>query len=106
MAAIKCKKTGTTIAESSNGGECMCKSVADCLYDPAPTEEEAKVEKELIVCVAPVAIREGIPEAQPDKCPACGGTDFDQGYGMAGGGMGVYSYCIACGKVTSKVQTE
>lgn len=42
-----------------------------------------------------------------DYCPHCG-TPLESGYGMAGGGMGVYMYCPAddCGKYFSKTQTD
>ena len=28
-----------------------------------------------------------------DKCPKCGNETLEMGYGLAGGGIGVYSYC-------------
>lgn len=105
MPAIKCKKTKIAVAVSVIDGECLCKSTAECLVFP----DEAAVQEEkgnAVGHVAGATIRPGIPERQPEKCPTCGGTDFGQGYGMAGGGMGVYSYCTNCGKVTSKVETE
>jgi hypothetical protein len=37
------------------------------------------------------------------KCQYCGG-DTDQGYGLAGGGLGVYAYCTVCDRVTDKWQ--
>lgn len=39
-------------------------------------------------------------------CPHCG-TELQSGYGMAGGGMGVYMYCPkeTCGKYFDKTQT-
>ena len=35
-----------------------------------------------------------------------GGTEFDVGYGLAGGGCGVYAVCVNCGAIVSKVQDE
>lgn len=35
-------------------------------------------------------------EEEFDRCPKCGG-ETRNGYGMAGGGCGVYTYCLAEG---------
>ena len=43
--------------------------------------------------------------SNPEKCPVCRGINIDSGYGMAGGGIGVYKYCEDCGTVFDKVQT-
>ena len=40
------------------------------------------------------------------RCERCGGTEFEAGYGMAGGGMGAYMYCCKCGEIASKVQDQ
>ncbi len=45
-----------------------------------------------------------IPENGPDTCPTCG-KELEAGYGMAGGGMGVYMYCPDHG-ILSKTQTD
>lgn len=45
-----------------------------------------------------------IPEKGPDVCPTCG-KPLESGYGMAGGGMGVYMYCEEHG-IISKTQTD
>jgi hypothetical protein len=29
-------------------------------------------------------------------CPKCGGTDHTQGYGLAAGPMGAYTFCDGC----------
>lgn len=42
MAVILCKKTGIALAESLEGGECMCPSKDACLVFP----DEADVVKE------------------------------------------------------------
>ncbi len=44
-----------------------------------------------------------IAEQEGDTCPKCGG-ELDMGYGMAGGGMGVYEYCTECGAIASKTE--
>jgi hypothetical protein len=49
--------------------------------------------------------RADLPEFAPDACPHCGG-ELQTGFGLAGGGYGVYTYCEACGVVTSKTETE
>lgn len=58
-----------------------------------------------IVHVAYAEQRADIPNYCPDKCPTCG-TDAESNFGLAGGGMGVYTYCPKCEKVLGKVQTE
>ncbi len=42
-----------------------------------------------------------------NQCPHCG-TKLESGYGMAGGGMGVYTFCPneKCGQYFDKVQTD
>lgn len=48
--------------------------------------------------------RDGLPEYdQGSKCPHCGG-EVETGFGMAGGGFGVYTFCPQCKVVTSKSQ--
>jgi hypothetical protein len=32
-----------------------------------------------------------------DKCPKCGNESIEGGYGLAGGGIGVYLYCTTDG---------
>ena len=49
--------------------------------------------------------KQHVPEVGPDVCPKCSG-ELEQGYGMAGGGMGVYTYCPRCGDILSKTQTD
>ena len=39
-----------------------------------------------------------VVEAIPDECE-CGGTEFDQGVGLFGGGYGVWAICDACDTV-------
>ena len=42
------------------------------------------------------------PEFRQDlPCATCG-SNTETGYGLAGGGMGVYTYCVKCGVVVSK----
>lgn len=56
----------------------------------------------LVVHVDPIDKREGMPEVdQGGRCPHCGGPTVD-GFGLAGGGFGVYTYCEACERVVSK----
>ena len=37
-------------------------------------------------------------------CPHCGGQEFSMGFGLAGGGYGIYEICDACCMVVSKTQ--
>ncbi len=39
-----------------------------------------------------------------ERCPKCLSTDLEMGYGLAGGGIGPYSYCSKCGTVVNKSQ--
>lgn len=43
------------------------------------------------------------PSRDDGKCQYCGG-ETDMGYGLAGGGIGAYTFCTACGKITEKWQ--
>lgn len=53
--------------------------------------------------------REGLPEMGAAKkcgksdCPA---PNFETGFGLAGGGFGVYEYCQRCGEIVSKTVTD
>lgn len=64
-------------------------------------------EKEkLVIHIDSSQKREGLPEVeQGGRCPHCGGPTKD-GFGMAGGGFGVYTYCKPCGVVVSKTLVE
>lgn len=49
--------------------------------------------------------RDALPEySQDERCPHCGGMT-ESGFGLAGGGFGVYSFCQSCQVVTSKSET-
>lgn len=43
---------------------------------------------------------------QTDRCPDHPGLEPALGFGLAGGGYGVYTYCSECGKMLSKTQVE
>lgn len=45
---------------------------------------------------------EDLPPCPDPDCP--GERGWEVGYGMAGGGMGVYNYCGKCNKVVDKMQ--
>lgn len=40
-----------------------------------------------------------------DRCARCHG-ELESGFGMAGGGFGVYDYCPVCEEVVSKTVVE
>lgn len=42
----------------------------------------------------------------PEKCPRCRSIRIEAGYGLAGGGMGVYKWCEDCGCVFDKNETD
>lgn len=44
--------------------------------------------------------RQEIPEYEQGKI--CCGEPAQDGFGLAGGGFGVYNYCDKCGKIVSK----
>jgi len=41
-----------------------------------------------------------------EKCPRCNSESIEYSYGLAGGGHGTYSYCLACSTVFDKIQDE
>jgi hypothetical protein len=46
-----------------------------------------------------------VPEpSEDDRCPTHPEAIPEINYGLASGGIGVYSYCPICGKVLSKTQ--
>lgn len=57
------------------------------------------------LCIDKTEQDEDLPDYCPDECPDCK-VPAESGFGMAGGGMGVYTYCPQCGKMLRKVQTE
>lgn len=59
-------------------------------------------EKKQSVHVDSAEIHDGIPpfDEQIMHCGVVGET----GYGLAGGGFGIYTYCPECGAITSKSQ--
>lgn len=66
----------------------------------------AEEPKPLLVHVDPSEKDKTLPEYRQDlPCPNCGGAT-ETGFGLAGGGMGIYSYCTKCGGVVSKSITE
>ncbi len=48
----------------------------------------------------------GAKPAPEDDTSGCAHTNLDSGFGLAGGGYGVYMYCKDCGYITSKTQTD
>ena len=40
-----------------------------------------------------------------DRCPTCN-RPLENGFGVAGGGYGVYTYCLKCSVVTSKTEVD
>ena len=59
----------------------------------------------LIGHVAGTEVREGILDHQVEECPTCKGP-LETGFGLAGGGMGVYGYCDKCEKIVWKCVTD
>jgi hypothetical protein len=54
-----------------------------------------------------VLIHHGCPDSPsianvPDCCPECGGTEYEDGFGLAGGGYGSYLMCVECSTVVAK----
>ncbi len=46
----------------------------------------------------------GKPPDPPTRCPAHPDAIPEMGYGLAGGGIGPYSYCPICARVINKFQ--
>lgn len=60
---------------------------------------------DISVHIDPVEQREDILDYQVQNCPKCN-TEVIDGFGMAGGGMGVYGMCPKCERVVWKCQVE
>lgn len=61
----------------------------------------------IIMVIDPSNKRDGLPEYDPAvRCPAHPDIPACHGFGLAGGGVGVYSYCEECGLVLTKSLTE
>jgi hypothetical protein len=59
-------------------------------------------EKKMIVHIDPLAIDPELPPYDQEAgCPHCGGAT-ETGFGMAGGGYGLYTFCPWCERVVSK----
>lgn len=56
---------------------------------------------QIIGHIASAEVRDGILDHQVELCPKCG-SQLIEGWGLAGGGMGVYGYCDPCGRVVWK----
>jgi ssDNA-binding Zn-finger/Zn-ribbon topoisomerase 1 len=65
---------------------------------PNPPKEHATPRVDAKRVVREKRISEG-------KCPDCGGATMS-GFGLAGGGYGVYDYCPKCEAITNKVQVD
>ena len=65
--------------------------------DPLPDDVE-------IFHVARKEIDPTIPQAY--RCPEHPDLEPEAGFGLAGGGYGVYTYCRECGRIISKIQTD
>lgn len=48
--------------------------------------------------------RADLPDNPPEDhlCPHCRSENIEVGFGLAGGGYGVYHYCEDCGQILSK----
>jgi hypothetical protein len=49
--------------------------------------------------------RKDILDHQVDACPTCKG-ELEDGFGLAGGGFGIYGFCPKCGRIVWKCQVE
>jgi hypothetical protein len=50
-------------------------------------------------------VRDGILDHQVENCPNCG-AGLEIGFGLAGGGFGVYGFCDPCGEVIWKCVSD
>jgi len=57
------------------------------------------------VHIDPIDVREGILDYQVENCPTCN-TLVEDGFGLAGGGIGVYGYCPKCERIVWKCVVE
>ena len=49
--------------------------------------------------------RPDILNYQVENCPTCS-TKLEEGFGLGGGGFGVYGYCPKCERIVWKCQVE
>lgn len=62
--------------------------------------------KPITVHIDSSEVAKNMPGYRQDlPCATCG-VEPETGFGLAGGGYGVYSYCPKCGIVISKSQTD
>ena len=47
-----------------------------------------------------------VGQAKRCKLRDCPAPNFETGFGLAGGGYGIYEYCPACGCIVSKTQAR
>jgi hypothetical protein len=73
----------------------------DIAADEGAEMSTEKLPDGTLVHVDSSSIREGILDHQVEKCPTCKGSLID-GFGLAGGGFGVYGYCDKCNRVVWK----
>lgn len=64
-----------------------------------------KPDDKVIVHLDSATQHEDVPEVGPEACPDCH-VPAEDGFGLAGGGYGVYTYCPQCYRILSKVQVE
>ena len=65
-----------------------------------------KKAKQLSVHIDSAEKQEEIPEYdQLIRCEPCN-SDAEDGFGLAGGGFGIYNYCKVCGRILSKSIVE
>lgn len=64
-----------------------------------------RVSNEPTVHIDSSEIRKDILDYQVEDCPTCG-TKVEDGFGLAGGGFGVYGYCSKCKRVVWKCSVE
>lgn len=64
-------------------------------------------ENKITVLIDSATQLEGIPPLDSNiKCLEHPNTEPEIGFGLAGGGYGVYTLCIVCGRILSKDQEE
>lgn len=50
-------------------------------------------------------VDEGILDHQVQDCPRCN-TELEMGYGLGGGGIGVYGFCPKCERIIWKCEDK
>jgi hypothetical protein len=88
-------------------GHVICDTL-NCHYNFTQDEQRAALE-DLVATWNRQAIAVavcGMEPSPPQEPSPCAHSKTEFGFGLAGGGYGAYEYCVDCGHILHKTQTE